>query len=231
MWRYGSEEEAVENPYRSLAVQGLQVVFQRPVGYVPAKDESTASQVGYRHRTDSEREKVAIQLPIRPRSGTDADDRLVHAAANPYGEGRESVGVPGGRRQGGRSLHRGKTRKSNKHEDDTPHLGGSGESAGIGVAKRGGKVVAMQEDRVTADDIDVLFAMHVDERQSVLMTDTPPLYKGGSGSSCPRRRTITSSMRTGCPRKHNRRLLAVTQTVALCKPSPLHALLDAVLRC
>ena len=35
----------------------------------------------------------------------------------------------------------------------------------------------MPVDKVTVDDIDVMFAMHVDERQSVLMTDTSPLYK------------------------------------------------------
>ena len=34
----------------------------------------------------------------------------------------------------------------------------------------------MPVDKVTADDIDVMFAMHVDERQSVMMTDTSPLY-------------------------------------------------------
>lgn len=70
----------------------------------------------------------------------------------------------------------GKKRKPNKREDDEPHSG-SGKTAVIGVAERGGKVVAMPVDKVTADDIDVMFAMHVDERQSVLMTDTSPLYK------------------------------------------------------
>ena len=71
----------------------------------------------------------------------------------------------------------GKKRKPNKREDDEPHSGGANKTAVIGVAERGGKVVAMPVDRVTADDIEVMFAMHVDERQSVLMTDTSPLYK------------------------------------------------------
>ena len=71
----------------------------------------------------------------------------------------------------------GKKRKPNKREDDEPHSGGSGKTAVIGIAERGGKVTAMPVDKVTADDIEVMFAMHVDERQSVLMSDTSPLYK------------------------------------------------------
>jgi len=47
----------------------------------------------------------------------------------------------------------------------------------ISAAEHGGKVVVMPVDKITADDMDVILAFHVDERQTILMTDTSPLYK------------------------------------------------------
>ena len=71
----------------------------------------------------------------------------------------------------------GKKRKPNKREDDDPHSGGSHKTAVIGVAERGGEVRAMPVNKVTADDIEVMFAMYVDGNRTALMTDTSPLYK------------------------------------------------------
>ena len=47
----------------------------------------------------------------------------------------------------------------------------------LGAVERGGNVVAMPVDKVTADDIEVFLAMHVDQRKTALITDTSPLYK------------------------------------------------------
>ena len=70
----------------------------------------------------------------------------------------------------------GKKRKPNKREDDEKG-GGSGKTAVLGVAERCGEVRAMPVDKVTADDIEVMFAMYVDNNRTALMTDTSPLYK------------------------------------------------------
>ena len=72
----------------------------------------------------------------------------------------------------------GKKRKPNERDDDEPHAGGSAKT-GSHRRRRTGRQRgnAMPVDKVTADDIEVMFAMHVDERQSVLMSDTSPLYR------------------------------------------------------